>query len=102
LRADPKNDTLSLLSFPRDLWVNIYCHGNVVYTQNRVNSAWQICGSNGPGAVLDTMEHLTGLKINYLITLDFHAFKQIVNRLHGVYMNVDQRYYIPPHTGTDR
>jgi cell envelope-related transcriptional attenuator-like protein/LytR cell envelope-related transcriptional attenuator len=46
------------------------------------------------------MEHLTGLPINYLITLDFHAFKQLVNRLHGVYMNVDRRYYIPPHSGT--
>ena len=25
LRADPTNDTLSLLSFPRDLYVPIYC-----------------------------------------------------------------------------
>ncbi len=100
VRADPANDTLSLLSFPRDLWVNIYCHGNTIYTQSRINSAWQLCGANGPSAVLDTIEHLTGLKINYLITLDFHAFKQIVNRLHGVYINVDRRYYIPLHTGT--
>lgn len=100
MRADPANDTLSLLSFPRDLWVNIYCHGDTVYTQSRINSAWSICGNNGPAATLDTMERLTGLKVNYLITLDFHAFKQIVNHLHGVYMNIDRRYYIPPHTGT--
>jgi hypothetical protein len=46
------------------------------------------------------MQHLTGLSINYLITLDFHAFKEVVDRLHGVYMNVDRRYYIPPNTGT--
>jgi len=100
MRADPTNNTLSLLSFPRDLWVNIYCHGDTVYSQSRINSAWSTCGNNGPGATLDTMEHLTGLKINYLITLDFHAFKQVVNHLHGVYMNVDRRYYIPPHSGT--
>jgi LCP family protein required for cell wall assembly len=100
LRADPTNHTLSLLSLPRDLWVPIYCHGNVATTTNRVNSAWALCGNNGPYATVDTMEHLTGLKINYLITLDFHAFKQIVNHLHGVYMNVDRRYYIAPHTGT--
>jgi LCP family protein required for cell wall assembly len=100
LRADPTNHTLSLLSFPRDLWVPIYCHGGTVYTSSRVNSAWSICGNNGPYATVDTVEHLTGLKINYLITLDFHAFKQIVNHLHGVYMNVDRRYYIPLHTGT--
>ncbi|MFL5959423.1 MAG: LCP family protein [Gaiellaceae bacterium] len=100
VRADPTNHTLSLLSFPRDLYVPIYCHGNVPYTHDRINSAWSVCGSNGPYATVDTMEHLTGLNINYLITVDFHAFKQLVNRLHGVYMNVDRRYYIAPHTGT--
>src|SRR3954451_14442989 len=100
LRADPQNNTLSLLSFPRDLWINIYCHGDTVYTQNRINSAWSTCGNNGPAATLDTVEKLTGLHINYLITLDFHAFTQIVDHLHGVYMNVDRRYFIAPHTGT--
>jgi LCP family protein required for cell wall assembly len=100
LRANPINHTLSLLSFPRDLWVPIYCHGATVYTHSRINSAWSLCGSNGPAATVDTIHHLTGLNINYFITLDFHAFKQIVNHLHGVYMNVDQRYYIAPHTGT--
>ena len=99
LRADPTTNTLSLLSFPRDLYVNIYCHGDTVYTQDRINSAWGTCGNNGPAATLDTIQHLTGLKINYFITLDFHAFKQLVNNLHGVYMNVDRRYYIPLHTG---
>jgi LCP family protein required for cell wall assembly len=98
MRADPTNNTLSLLSFPRDLWVNVYCHGDTPTTQNRINSAWSYC-SNGPEGTLDTVEKLTGLKVNYLITLDFHAFTQIVDHLHGIYMNVDRRYYIPPHTG---
>jgi LCP family protein required for cell wall assembly len=102
VRANPQNHTLSLLSVPRDLWVPIYCHGNIPTTTSRINSAWSICGANGPTATLDTMEHLTHLPINYLITLDFHAFKQLVNRLHGIYMNVDRRYYIAPHTGTSQ
>ena len=101
VRADPTNHTLSLLSFPRDLYVPIYCRGDVVYSHDRINSAWSLCpGNNGPSATLNTVEHLTHLPINYLITVDFHAFKQLVNRLHGVYMNVDRRYYIPPHSGT--
>ena len=98
VRADPTQNTLSLLSFPRDLVVPIYCSGDVVYTHDRINSAWSLC-PQGPGATLDTVEHLTGLKINYLITVDFHGFKVLVNKLHGVYLNVDRRYYIPPHTG---
>jgi LCP family protein required for cell wall assembly len=98
VRADPTQNTLSLLSFPRDLVVPIYCSGDVVYTHDRINSAWSLC-PQGPGATLDTVEHLTGLRINYLITVDFHGFKVLVNKLHGVYLNVDRRYYIPPHTG---
>ncbi|MBV8256508.1 MAG: LCP family protein [Actinobacteria bacterium] len=99
VRADPVNKTLSLLSLPRDLVVPIYCTGDTVFTHDRINAAWALCGQNGPEGTLDTMEHLTGLQINYFITLDFHGFKQIVNRLHGVFMNVDRRYYIPPNTG---
>jgi LCP family protein required for cell wall assembly len=94
LRANPKNDTLSLLSFPRDLNVPIYCHGDTVSTSDRINAAWADCGANGgPLAALDTIEHLTGVPVNYLITLDFNAFVQIVHRIQGVYLNVDRRYY---------
>ena len=99
LRADPTNDTLSLLSFPRDLDVPIYCSGDTPTTTFRINSAWSSC-SNGPAGTLDTVEKLTGLHINYLITLDFHAFTQIVDHLHGIYMNVDRRYFIGKGTGT--
>jgi LCP family protein required for cell wall assembly len=100
LRADPTNHTLSLLSFPRDLNVPIYCRGNTVSTYDRINAAWADCGNDGgPLAAVNTMHHLTGLPINYLITLDFRAFKQVVNRLHGVYLNVDRRYYNPQGTG---
>ena len=30
--------------------------------------------------------------MNYLITINFHGFKLLVNKLHGVYMQVDHRY----------
>ena len=101
LRADPKNNTLSLLSFPRDLNVPIYCKGDTISTYDRINAAWADCGAEGgPRAALDTISHLTHVPINYLITLDFNAFVQIVHRIHGVYLNVDRRYYIAPNTGT--
>lgn len=100
VRADPKNRTVSLLSFPRDLNVPIYCKGNIVQTSDRINAAWADCGNNGgPLAALDTIEHLTGVSVNYLITLDFNAFVQVVHRVQGVYLNVDRRYYNPLGTG---
>ncbi len=96
IRADPQQDTLSLLSLPRDLNVPIYCNMTSAYTTDRINSAWSTCGPQG---TLDTVQKLTGIPVNYLITLNFHGFKLIVNKLHGVYMDVDHRYYIAPNTG---
>jgi LCP family protein required for cell wall assembly len=102
IRADPQTKSISLLSFPRDLSVPIYCGssatdtvGHVVAT-DRINAAYAICGSKG--TVL-TVKHLTSLPINYLITVNFHGFKQVVDKLGGVWMDVDRRYYNPPGTG---
>ena len=90
MRADPQQDTLSMLSFPRDLVVPIYCHDQTTpVTTDRINTAFTSCGPTG---TLNTVEKLTGVDVNYLITVDFHGFKLLVNKLHGVYMDVDHRY----------
>ena len=46
VRADPQSDTISLLSFPRDLGVTIKCPGKLEY-HDRINSAFSECGSLG-------------------------------------------------------
>src|SRR3954451_16880797 len=89
IRADPQTKTLSMLSFPRDLQVPIYCDPTTAVTTDRINSAWSRCSVRG---TLDTVEKLTGLPVNYLITVNFHGFKLLVNKMHGVYMQVDHRY----------
>jgi LCP family protein required for cell wall assembly len=91
IRADPDTKTISLLSFPRDLIVPVYCPGSgssAVY--DRINSAYARCGSKG---TLETVRKLTGLPINYLITVNFHGFRQIVDEVGGVWIDVDRRYF---------
>jgi LCP family protein required for cell wall assembly len=89
LRADPSTKTVSMLSFPRDMIVNVHCPGQPIYT-GKINSAYSACGSKG---TLQTVRDLIGLPINYLITVNFRGFKQIVNRLGGVWIDVDRRYF---------
>ncbi len=89
IRADPQLNTLSLLSFPRDLVVPIYCNPTSPTRTDRINTAWADCNARG---ALDTVEKLTGIPVNYLITVNFHGFKLLVNKLHGVYVDVDHRY----------
>src|SRR4051794_35349931 len=89
LRADPQTKSVSMLSFPRDLLAEIHCPGRAPFL-DRINAAYADCGSVG---TLETVKNLTGLPINYLITVNFRGFKQIVNRLGGVWVDVDRRYY---------
>src|SRR5579862_925082 len=95
IRADPRTKTISLFSFPRDLSVPIWCH----HHENgyaKINSAFNDCGPEGS---LETVKQLTGIPINYLITVNFHGFKKIVDQFGGVYMDIDRRYYNPPGDG---
>jgi LCP family protein required for cell wall assembly len=89
IRADPLTKSISLLSFPRDLSVPIYC-GATPSVTDRINSAYSRCGPKG---TLLTVKKLTGLPVNYLITVNFHGFKQVVDTLGGIWMDVDRRYY---------
>jgi len=95
IRADPGTKTISLLSFPRDLVVPIYCAGRnggaaVPYGSARINNAYATCGLSGS---LETVRHLTKLPINYLISVNFLGFIGVVNKLGGVWVDIDRRYY---------
>ena len=89
VRADPETDSVSLLSFPRDLWVEIHCPGKSTFS-GRINGAYSECGTKG---TLETVRKLTGLPINYLITVNFRGFRQLVDAVGGVWMDVDRRYF---------
>jgi LCP family protein required for cell wall assembly len=89
LRADPETKSVSMMSFPRDMTVNVHCPGQPIFV-GKINSAYANCGSKG---TLQTVRDLVGLPINYLITVNFRGFKQIVNRLGGVWIDVDRRYF---------
>ena len=89
VRADPETKTITLLSFPRDMLVNVVCPGRSV-VRDRINSAYARCGSTG---TVETVKQLTGLPINYLITVNFRGFKEVVNTLGGVWIDIDRRYF---------
>jgi LCP family protein required for cell wall assembly len=94
VRADPETDSISLLSLPRDLVTTIKCPGHYDHL-DRINAAFTECGAQGS---VDTVRSLTGLPINYFITVNFHGFLQLVDRLGGVWIDVDHRYF-NNHTG---
>ncbi len=89
VRADPESDSISLLSFPRDMRVEVRCPGRTPFF-DKINAAYSYCGPQGS---LQTVHALTGVDINYLITVNFRGFRQIVDRLDGAWIDVDRRYF---------
>ena len=94
IRTDPATHTVSMLSFPRDLQVEIHCPGRGTWV-DKINAAYGTCGP--PGA-LETVKAVTNIPINYLINVNFIGFIDVVNKLGGVYLDVDRRYF-NNHTG---
>jgi LCP family protein required for cell wall assembly len=78
-------DNISLLSFPRDLVVDVPGYG-----RRPINEAYDI--GQEPLA-LATVKELTGVQINYLIPVDFRAFNRIVGTFGGVWLPIDRRYF---------
>ena len=90
LRADPNRDTMTVLSFPRDLAVDHPgCKDRVAWS-GKLNEAYLHCGAVG---TLRSVQELTGLDVNYLITVNFAAFKQMVAKAGGVYIDLERRYF---------
>ncbi|MBW8742538.1 MAG: LCP family protein [Acidobacteria bacterium] len=89
VRADPRTDSLSMLSFPRDLIVTVKCPGHAD-VRDRINAAFSDCGTVGS---VDTVRALTGVPINYFVTVNFRGFLQLVDHLGGVWVDVDHRYF---------
>jgi LCP family protein required for cell wall assembly len=94
VRIDPATKAITMLSLPRDLWVPI----NGVCC-SKINQAYS---DGGVKLALKTVQEYTGVKVNYLIVVDFSGFTQLINSFHGVYVNVDQ-YYLHVNTpGTEQ
>ena len=89
VRADPETKSISMMSFPRDLFVQIHCPGRAPFGA-RINNAYATCGTKG---TLETVKKLTGVPVNYLITVNFRGFRQLVDATGGVWMDVDRRYF---------
>ena len=89
LRADPSTDSISLLSLPRDMRVEVHCPGQQPFPE-KIAHAYSFCGPQGS---LETVKALTGIPVNYLITVNFRGFRQIVDRLGGAWIDVDRRYF---------
>lgn len=79
VRLDPEDTKARILSFPRDLWVDIPGQG-----RNRINSALSFGEESGPGLLIRTIQANFGIDVNHYVQVDFAGFKNLVKQIGGV------------------
>jgi LCP family protein required for cell wall assembly len=82
-RFDPATKTVTVLSIPRDLWVDIPGNDSGISGMNRINAAYDA----GPDLLVQTIEQDLGIPINHYMSVDFPGFSGMVNALGGVTMD---------------
>ncbi len=70
----------SVISIPRDSWVNIPGHG-----MNKINAAFSF---GGPPLAIETVEQLTRVRIDHFAVIDFAGFQQMTDAAGGIDVNV--------------
>jgi LCP family protein required for cell wall assembly len=93
LTIDPQTKTAGMLGIPRDLWVEIPAKDGDGYIEERVNAAFVLGEVNdydggGPGLAVKTVEHTLGINIRYYVVIDFEGFKEVIDALGGVDVDV--------------
>ena len=79
LSLDPDKGTASMLSFPRDLYIEIPGVGN-----DRINTTQRYGGFS---MTRDVFQQNFGVRVDYYLMTNFTGFKDIVNLLGGITVN---------------
>lgn len=104
---DPVNHKASLLSVPRDLWVDLPGYGAM-----KINAAFEtgeykylgkmVNNTTDPKAIQagfdmtdQVVEQVLGVPIHYNMVVDFQAFKQAINTVGGISVVVPSQLYDP-------
>jgi LCP family protein required for cell wall assembly len=97
LSVDPNARTASILSIPRDLWVEVP-DGHGGWTMDRINAAFhtgelgKLPGGGGAAAAAAVTRDF-GIPIDHYVVMDFAGFMKVIDALGGVTIEV-------PHTFT--
>lgn len=82
-RFVPATKSVTVMSIPRDLWVDIPGNVSSVSGMNRINAAY----NSGPDLLIQTIEDVLQIPINHYISVGFDGFSGMVNALGGVTMD---------------
>ncbi|MER7275135.1 LCP family protein [Dactylosporangium sp. NPDC000244] len=91
LHLDKTHSKAQMVSIPRDTWVYVPKAPNSQYgnTEAKINASYAWGGVPG---VVQTVEKFTNIRIDHVVMVDFSGFKEIVDALGGVDINVTESF----------
>ncbi len=99
---NPRDMSASVLSIPRDLWVDIYRPSLHGYEKGKINTAhyWgeiEHYPGGGPALAKYTIRYNFGVPVDYYVRLNFTGFERIIDTIGGIDIDVpttidDPRY----------
>lgn len=105
LSVDPVNNTATMLSVPRDLWVKMPVNYfganqkiNAAYESGKYHYLGKLDASSANGAAVEAgfaaddtvLKQVLGININYHVLVNFQAFRQAIDTVGGVTVNVPE------------
>lgn len=87
------NGSVYVMSFPRDLYVEVPGHG-----KDRINSA---LAYGGVGLAVTTVENYVGVPIDHVALIDFEGIEGLVDTLGGVDVKIPQSFEAQGHQFTE-
>ena len=79
-----------LISIPRDSWVDVPGHG-----MDKINASYAY---GGPALLVQTVEQLTGVRVDHYVAIDFDGLIQMTDDLGGVSVTVAETTSNGPYT----
>jgi len=81
LNYNPTNKKLNVVSIPRDTLINVNDRNA------KINAAYAI---GGYPKIKSEAENLLNIKINYIVKIDYNAFREIVDAIGGIEMKIER------------
>ncbi len=89
-RVAGDRESAQVISIPRDSWVDIPGYG-----MNKINASYAY---GGPSLLIQTVEQLTGVRVDHYAAIDFDGLIQLTDDLGGVEVEVAETTQNGPYT----
>ena len=93
INYNPRTDAINLVSIPRDTLIEVENahdgNGNLI-PYWKMNAAYVLGGEK---EVIQQVESLLSIKVNYLVEIDYAAFRNLIDAIGGVEMYIDRNMY---------